>query len=63
MDNKNNIDPKAVQEAKANGQPYAKQFDEDYERMTPAERAEVDRMMTQLSEIIGLDDDDSEEKE
>ena len=33
-------------------------FYEDYKKMTPTERAEVDKMMAQLSEIIGLDDDD-----
>lgn len=57
MCDKKDLNLAAVQDAKADGQPYVQQFDEDYEKMTPEERAEVDKMMAQLAEIIDLDDE------
>lgn len=58
MDKEPKIDIKAIENAKADGQPYAALFDEEYSHMTEADRMEVDKLMKLLEEKIGLDDDD-----
>ena len=49
---------KATQMAKADGSPYAKQFDEEYAQMSEEERKKLDDSMAHLAELLKLDDDD-----
>ena len=58
MKNKREICPKREINPKADGTPYVKKFDEEYEKMTPEERAEIDKAMAELDEYLGPDDED-----
>ena len=45
-----------VQDAKANGKPYAELFDKEYTSMSKEEREKTDAIMDWLSEILGPDE-------
>lgn len=46
-----------IEKQKSDGEPYARMFDNEYSKMTKEEKEETDKIMNELDEIIGLDDD------
>ena len=58
MDNK--IDYDLLARQKADGSYYAEKFEEEYNKMTPEEQAQVDKIMAKLKELMGDDDEDLE---
>ena len=53
----NGFDPEAVEKAKSDGQPYADQFEENYEKGTPEERRTADSIIATLTDLLGPDED------
>lgn len=43
------------QQAKGDGNPYVKRFDEKYAKMTAEERKKVDKRMDKLKKLLGDD--------
>ena len=42
---------------KADGQPYAKEFDEKYAKLTSEEKADIDAWGDELDELLGDDEE------
>ena len=42
---------------KADGRPYVEKFNEEYKKMTPEERAKIDKEIAELDELLGPDDE------
>lgn len=43
---------------KGDGRPYVERAEEEYKKLTPEKRAEVDAFAAKLHKILGLDDED-----
>ena len=54
--NKNEIN--RIENAKSDGEPYAKMFDEEYSKMSDNEKREMDDFVEKLAKKIGKDDED-----
>ena len=49
-----------IEKQKSDGDSYARMFDKEYSKMTKEEKEETDKIMNELDEIIGFDDDINE---
>jgi len=47
-----------IEAMKANGTPYLKNFDEEYAKLSPEEKAEDAAFLAELDELCGPDDED-----
>ena len=47
-----------IEPMKANGTPYLKNFDEEYAKLSPEEKAEDAAFLAELDELGGPDDED-----